>query len=92
MELHNCHNRVFPKTVIVQDGWVEMDVQGAITPNDHCRTRVPHMIEIPFTMSTICHQWNEPFGAIRKGLIDSAGCKDCMHLPIPNTQVTHPYE
>lgn len=75
---HQCHNREFPETTMVQDGWRDVVIEdlslGAI------RTRVPSMTLIPFKMSRECHQWNEQ-GAITIGLLDPAGCEGCKWIP-----------
>lgn len=79
-----CHNREFPKTVIVQDGWNIVEV------DDHLKgrviTRVPRITEIPFkfTMENGCPQWKPPAGAVVKGVMDKADCAGCKWKPAPS--------
>jgi hypothetical protein len=73
--MHNCHNRELAETVVAQRGWVDTEL------GDGTKTRLPRMVEIPFTMSRECHQWEEPFGAVTKGLLDPAGCEGCKWVP-----------
>lgn len=80
MMKHNCHNHEYPDVVTVQDGWREVVLRdSAGYAND--TIRVPRMIEIPFKMSKGCHQWDEPFGAVLKGLLDPEGCEGCKWAP-----------
>jgi len=74
---HPCHNREFPKTTIVRDGWHDtIDGRGL-------HIMVPRMKEIPFafSMDDGCVQWKEPYGAIHEGHMDPTGCKKCKWRP-----------
>jgi len=70
----NCHNRPdYRDTVTVQNGWRDALVFDAIT-GGNIETRVPNMIEIPFTMSKECQQLKAPFG---EAYIHGWNCEGC---------------
>lgn len=85
-----CHNREFPKTVTVQDGWEEVYIHGHYMPSGNGLDispqviRAPRMVEIPFkfTMDDGCLQWKEPAGAVVKGVMDERECDGCKWRPL----------